>query len=217
MFGIDDIGSAIVSAGSDIIGSAVSAREAGMNRDMNREEARLNREWQERMSNTQYQRAMEDARKAGLNPILTVANQGGAGVPSGAQGASGAMPDIKTNGLNFKQTLENIALTKSSSAKNTADTIKAVAEAKNTETDTSLKSEVINQTKKQIDLLNQQIELAKKDNDWYKATKLVDMGTKIIGGAAGIAFGTNQGINAARAIKEWMFPKGKIGFRPLYK
>ena len=56
----------------------------------NSAEATANRNWQEHMSNTSYQRAVEDMRKAGINPILAYA-QGGASTPSGGQGTiSGA-------------------------------------------------------------------------------------------------------------------------------
>lgn len=56
----------------------------------NSTEALANREWQEHMSNTAYQRAVEDMKKAGLNPILAFAN-GGASTPGGSAGTiSGA-------------------------------------------------------------------------------------------------------------------------------
>ena len=49
----------------------------------NSAEALANRDFQERMSNTSYQRAVEDMKKAGLNPILAYAN-GGASTPGGS-------------------------------------------------------------------------------------------------------------------------------------
>ena len=53
----------------------------------NMEEAQRSRDYQERLSNSAYQRTMQDMARAGLNPILAY-QKGGASTPSGAQGSA---------------------------------------------------------------------------------------------------------------------------------
>ncbi len=65
--------------------------------EFNAKEAQKTRDWQEMMSNTQYQRAMADMKKAGLNPILAY-SQGGAGVPSGATASGYRMSGASSGG-----------------------------------------------------------------------------------------------------------------------
>ena len=62
-----------------------------MAQDFNAQQAQVNRDWQERMSNTSYQRAVEDLKKAGINPIL--AFQGMSGASTGTSSAASVSPN----------------------------------------------------------------------------------------------------------------------------
>lgn len=62
------------------------------------EEAEKSRKWYENMSNTAYQRAMDDLRTAGLNPILAY-TQGGAATTSGAQASGQASSGASASGV----------------------------------------------------------------------------------------------------------------------
>lgn len=67
-----------------------------MQADYNAKQAQIDRDFQERMSNTAYQRAVADLRLAGLNPILAVGNIG-ASTPVGALASSGLAMSSKAN------------------------------------------------------------------------------------------------------------------------
>lgn len=92
MFGIDDmiIGAAI-SGGASLLGGMNAQDETNRRQEQsqvfNAAEAEKNREFQERMSNTAYQRGMVDMKAAGLNPILAY-QKGGASSPTGASAST---------------------------------------------------------------------------------------------------------------------------------
>lgn len=100
-------------------------------------QAQREMDFQERMSGSSYQRATEDMRKAGINPMLAVTN-GGASTPAGAMGNGSAgrvdaVPSVLSNSIassmdmirtfaSTKQALASASLAASQAKKADADT-----------------------------------------------------------------------------------------------
>ena len=91
----------------------------------NAAEASKNRDWQAFMSNTAYQRAMQDMKVAGLNPILA-ANLGGASTPGGGQASIAGVSGLQNPGAALQQ-----GITTASQAGQSAAVTKAALESAN--------------------------------------------------------------------------------------
>lgn len=86
---------ATASSNSQALTANTSAAEAWRKAaEYNAEQARIQREWQERMANTVYQRSVKDMKAAGINPILAAGmGLGTASVGSGSN-ASLSSPEV---------------------------------------------------------------------------------------------------------------------------
>lgn len=119
--------------------------------------AEVNRNWQEQMSNTQYQRAVGDMKEAGLNPMLAY-SQGGAGTPSGATASGAASPAGSAASAAGNPRMENVATAALTAAAQAAQVQNMQKQGENIDADTQLKQAQTANTETQTTNAKTQIE-----------------------------------------------------------
>lgn len=101
---MDPLTMGMISGGMNLLGSIFSSDTSAKNTEeqiaaqqamqqqsqkFNADQAQLNRDFQQQMSNTAYQRASSDMQRAGLNPMMMFGSGGAASSPGGAQASTG--------------------------------------------------------------------------------------------------------------------------------
>jgi hypothetical protein len=156
-----------VSGGGVPWGSIATAAAGGLNflgqKDANATNMQLAQnqmDFQREMSNTSYQRAVADMKKAGLNPMLAY-SQGGASSPGGASttvqnkfsGAVQAAQQMQLQNETIKQIQSQTQVNNATAAKTQADTLLSAQELKNrTQSELNLKEDmqrIINAAKRE--------------------------------------------------------------------
>lgn len=74
-------------------------QKLGIQNQFNASEAQKNRDFQERMSNSAYSRAVSDLKSVGVNPYAAISGMNAASTPSGSSASSGAGGAAKAQGL----------------------------------------------------------------------------------------------------------------------
>jgi hypothetical protein len=157
----------IVSGGGTPWGPIATAAAGGLNflgqKDANATNMQLAQnqmDFQREMSNTSYQRAVADMKKAGLNPMLAY-SQGGASSPGGASttvqnkfsGAVQAAQQMQLQNETIKQIQSQTQVNNATAAKTQADTLLSAQELKNrTQSELNLKEDmqrIINAAKRE--------------------------------------------------------------------
>ncbi|WNK14498.1 MAG: DNA pilot protein [Microvirus sp.] len=163
--------SVLSSIGGDLVSGAFSLFGGSSANRASKKEAQRNRDFQERMANTAYQRATADMKLAGINPMLAYM-KGGADTPSGnmapirdiSEGAASSAGNMTSKVLAAR----NIT---ASTAKTEAEKINIEAQTANTEANTAATIAQMPQHPLKTNLLGAEINNAKQQLQNLLATQ----------------------------------------------
>lgn len=96
-----------ITALASLLGTGINHIERATDRNFNAAEAQKQRDWEEQMSSTAYQRGTEDMQAAGLNPAMMYAN--GANPASTPSGSSASTAGQHTNMPGIINAVANVA------------------------------------------------------------------------------------------------------------